>query len=424
MYVINTDAPDGPTKHGCKCLPVFWYDGVKYTNKCILDKREQGNEFWCPTEDNCGSYTIAGKLNLNSLYHNDSYSYDECYYYPVEKNDSDFNNTENNQRSTNFLLLNILSYTLFIITYLLFCYFISKKNKELALLLLANIDLVVTSIQYNGGPGNNMFVLMYNEEENNLFSKTSVIITNLIALIGVILTILLKDVSFNRKLLISFITLTVTYFIPNDFIKFIQYKIHDHLYNLVDYKTRAVIKSKSLKLNPDIKRSSFASENDFINAANIQNLKIYGSVDPIFQSEILDISLTDIQKNFKKIKKKYNIDMEDIEHPDSVLMKWVIKNFKRDKLLASDIIHYLNYYYSVETEKTKDKSLKDYFSRFIRNKKESNLIKKHNYIPFKNNVFFYLIIVFVGLLVSVIFILIEHYLIKYIHLSDLDFFIK
>ena len=87
MYIKNANQPV-VTKHGCKCLPEYWYDGIKYTKKCILDTREQGNEYWCPTDDNCGSFTIAGKLNLNSLYHNDSYSYDECWYYPIEKNQS------------------------------------------------------------------------------------------------------------------------------------------------------------------------------------------------------------------------------------------------------------------------------------------------------------------------------------------------
>ena len=428
MYVRNTDQPI-ITKHGCKCLPQFWYDGVKYTNKCILDERGSGNEYWCPTDDNCGSYTIAGKLNLNSLYHNDSFSYDQCYYYPLrkkEKEDRYKDKTNNEQQSTNFLLLNILSYILFIIIYLLFCYFLSKKNKELSLLFLANIDLVATSIQYHGGPGNNMFVLMYNENEDNWFSKSSIIITNLIALLGVILTILLKDVSFERKMIISFITLTVTYFLPNSIIQQIQYKLHTYLYKLDLYNARSKIVSKSLNLYPDIKESNFPSYDRYINAINIQNLKIYGTVDPIFQSEILRIPLIDIKKNFDKLKKKYKIDMENIEKTNKSLMKWINKNFHREQVQASDLIHYLNYYYNKETKKdNKNQTLDHYFKRFIRNEKESNLIKKYNHNPFKNNVFFYVIIVLVGLIISVIFILIEHYMIKYIHVNDtLDFFIK
>ena len=100
-----------------------------------------------------------------------------------------------------------------------------------------------------------------------------------------ILTILLKDVSFERKIVISFITLTVTYFIPNKIIQKIQYRLHTYLYQLDKYKAREKIEQQSLNLYPDIKISDFASKKDWINAINIENLKNYGTVDQFFNQK-------------------------------------------------------------------------------------------------------------------------------------------
>lgn len=114
--------------------------------------------------------------------------------------------------------------------------------------------------------------------------------------------------------------------------------------------------------------------------------------------------------------------MDDLENPNKPLMKWVNKNFNRKNIRASDIIHYLTFYYSKEQSKN---TLNGYLERFTRNKVQSEKIKKKNHNPFKNNVGYYIFIVIIGLIVSISFILLEHYLIKYIHLDNgLNFIIK
>lgn len=384
IHLINQ-----PTKtvHGCECEETFNLDGITFNNKCIL-RREDNDKFWCKTKNNCGfKETHNQLLAFNDIYSNDEYSYDNCYDFNYSKINSDatppYLDTKNNIFPTSFYIKNILGYLIVTIVILIIGYITYKYSKILGLLIISNIDLITQCIKFNGGLYNSL-VLSYNTDSispypyNYIFSLTT-IITNVIALTGVIFTILTREGDIKKKLIISVITLICTYFIPNSIVSEFQYKI----FSLVN----------NMKTTNSLKSTNYTRDE------KLHNLKIYGASDPVVKAKSQNITLDEIiSKNNKLIKSKHiEKKINDITNRKQLVKLWRFVNLDKDN----------------DSKITYDEFIKLYNI----NSKDLDKVLKMNTIDYQENIYHYFIYVLIGLIVCIVFILIEHFLVGYVDKS-------
>jgi hypothetical protein len=219
--IISVDNAQKYSVLRCKCKDEFTYLDKTYKNKCIVNKTEDQPGIWCETEGECGRYHPETKKY-----------WDFC---TTESTYKPFYEIGIKKYGENFYLLNIIGIITFIILSFIIFYMLSKINKSLGLLFLANVDLLATILNYNSGPYySRMFYFNYSSNDiGGIWSYISKIIINFTALSAVLYIIIYNhphDTKIN-KLYIGLICLFFTYFLPNEIIEYCMIEFDTYLYD-------------------------------------------------------------------------------------------------------------------------------------------------------------------------------------------------
>ena len=225
VYIMATDkatdvfiatGKDIPTRHGCTCKNEYTWnsDGVNKTFKETCNTISNKTDPWCIVEDNCG---------LQAL--DDKQWWDHCNPPAEELVDSSW--TVGNKYYINSIIGFVIYIVIFVITVPMLLY----KYSSFTLLeaYLPNLDLLATSISFDGGPGKStIFQSLYMTTPSSWFSFGTTTLINYLALLGLTYLVARKVMSTGSLIKgwsIGFIMLLLTYLIPNQIITTIQDKL-------------------------------------------------------------------------------------------------------------------------------------------------------------------------------------------------------